>query len=994
MDEKELSLLSHRQIEQLSILRKSSILSKPTDLACLCGYYGGLTGDACRFYTSDDTIAAIDPDGISLSYGAWFDCYAVRPTLKLSSSLFEQISSQIIVDEKGLKKVNYGEYPQQVVAPSWQKLMEREYSKGALRKTSACYVLGDDLRCDVYEYFGKRYIRVLSKSKTLTFSNDFVCSKNNPAWVEISPVEWLVDDDTRTLVAKNGLLSGILYKRYKGSFETSMMKKYLDTHMLRDLFQPYNTHRELADKVAIVNDRVASVLEFLSSHAGMDSALDELYHLLDKYNLKINESYLDANIVSRLYDELLGELEKFLIQKKEKTQKFNEYYNMMDYIQKCIDILNNKTVNNYEDELLNSICSVRNFEIEIVNLGEFIKFLYQCEADILAYVDGSGDISETKYKTLEEFKKIILEKLQSLLVYQNGIGLTILTPEEVKKLEVLKKYGSVSVATDLAILMGSISHYSKDMHGMVGPVWLNSYGGEKEYEYVDVDGKINKSGRSASQAAIRPAFYAGREFSQLLAQSTSKYGILSEVTCGEYPQFVPSKRIQNILGSKFAKGLLKPTGRTYTLICSDNHGHFKPNKVIEYEYNDKKYVLVESESYVSRSLSGGQQIKGRESVWVEVTPVVWLIDKETKMLVSKYALMSGIEFDGLCRDFEFSQVGMFIGKYMARDIFQSTDLNKTIGVGSKTVNAHANEKTSEIATLVEEIKDLLASYYGSEDIMGRVQTLITKYNSDIDKAYDDKNSGFVLTMPDVDKDFLYAKLISDLEDVLSDVKRLSEKYIEYTKMLKLTEKCISILNGDNVEDEDDDLIKDIITIKKVVLPFLNDEGKKSEIIAIFTDYEKEINEYLNGNEDSKIKKYKTLTEYKLAIRKELQPYLINLSTSVRNKDMVNEIKSGYIKMLDGLFVKSKNEYINSFLMEVKKLIDEISVRGNSVEKEKMQKILADKSEFGDDLTENLIIVVSLYKDLYGIVLDIESREKKQMEHDKYKIDIQGFNFSK
>ena len=60
----------------------------------------------------------------------------------------------------------------------------------------------------------------------------------------------------------------------------------------------------------------------------------------------------------------------------------------------------------------------------------------------------------------------------------------------------------------------------------------------------------------------------------------------------------------------------------------------------------------------------------------------------------------------------------------------------------------------------------------------------------------------------------------------------------------------------------------------------------------------------------------------------------------------------------------------------------------------MQKILADKSEFGDDLTENLIIVVSLYKDLYGIVLDIESREKKQKEHEKYKIDIQGFNFSK
>lgn len=47
-------------------------------------------------------------------------------------------------------------------------------------------------------------------------------------WVEVSPVVWLIDKKTKTLISKRGLVSGV----YAENFQ-----KYLDTYMSKDLFQ-------------------------------------------------------------------------------------------------------------------------------------------------------------------------------------------------------------------------------------------------------------------------------------------------------------------------------------------------------------------------------------------------------------------------------------------------------------------------------------------------------------------------------------------------------------------------------------------------------------------------------------------------------------------------------------------------------------------------------------------------------------------------------------
>ena len=98
---------------------------------------------------------------------------------------------------------------------------------------------------DEYEYQGRKFIRVKANSDfdggRFELSNGIEYRDGDFVWVEVSPVKWLVDDRTGTLISKIGLVSGIRYldrgTNYKGNFDRTEMKSYLDKHMSRDLFQ-------------------------------------------------------------------------------------------------------------------------------------------------------------------------------------------------------------------------------------------------------------------------------------------------------------------------------------------------------------------------------------------------------------------------------------------------------------------------------------------------------------------------------------------------------------------------------------------------------------------------------------------------------------------------------------------------------------------------------------------------------------------------------------
>ena len=71
----------------------------------------------------------------------------------------------------------------------------------------------------------------------MTFRND------EYIWVEVSPVKWIIDKETCTLISESGLVAGVKFQKdtqeYYGDFEKTVMYRFLNDYLVKDLFQSY-----------------------------------------------------------------------------------------------------------------------------------------------------------------------------------------------------------------------------------------------------------------------------------------------------------------------------------------------------------------------------------------------------------------------------------------------------------------------------------------------------------------------------------------------------------------------------------------------------------------------------------------------------------------------------------------------------------------------------------------------------------------------------------
>lgn len=282
MNSQDLTLLSEGQIwgndseSQLEVIRKYGTKAAITDLCVLTGSYlcedtdynidedKSLTGRTSWFWTRSDDgnndVRTAEEDGIRHIKCRYKRHGAVRPALQ-SSVIFSQISPNRVRGYNETEEVEYGEYPQNAADSRMQSILEAEYILKAeynrgMNKTGRSYTF-DSVKYDdyntgfkpvtyeEYEYQGKEYIRIKANSvfvgKRFLLSNDVKYRNGDYVWVEVSPVKWLIDDRTGILISKKGLVSGIRFldknTNYKGDFDRTEMKEYLDRYMLRDLTQ-------------------------------------------------------------------------------------------------------------------------------------------------------------------------------------------------------------------------------------------------------------------------------------------------------------------------------------------------------------------------------------------------------------------------------------------------------------------------------------------------------------------------------------------------------------------------------------------------------------------------------------------------------------------------------------------------------------------------------------------------------------------------------------
>ena len=281
----------------------------------------------------------------------------------------------------------------------------------------------------------------------------------------------------------------------------------------------------------------------------------------------------------------------------------------------------------------------------------------------------------------------------------NNQDLTLLSEGQIwgndkeSQLEVIREYGTKAAITDLCVLTGSYlcedTDYNIDedssLKGRTSWFWTRSDDNADDVRTVIGTGDRNGTYRYRRDGAVRPVLQSSVIFSQISPNRVRGYNGTEEVEYGEYPQYAADSRMQSILELEYNRGM-KKTGRSYTFDSvkyDDYCTGFKPVTYEEYEYQGKKYIRIKANSDFGGNkfkLSNGAFYRDDDYVWVEVSPVKWLIDDRTGILVSKIGLVSGIRFLGRNHNYkgDFSRTEMkeYLDRYMIHDLTQTATFTR------------------------------------------------------------------------------------------------------------------------------------------------------------------------------------------------------------------------------------------------------------------------------------------------------------------------------
>ena len=272
---------------------------------------------------------------------------------------------------------------------------------------------------------------------------------------------------------------------------------------------------------------------------------------------------------------------------------------------------------------------------------------------------------------------------------------TFLTEEQCfgsDKLNILKKRGTKAAISDFSILLGgyvdNYEHIEGDssLEGRTGYYWTKSDDGDNDACVVNNTGGSDYNNVIRRNGGARPAL----PFSSIdriptngVSGRRAKDGIL-EVEYGYYPQNAVSKDMQTRLEREYSSGRIRKTGNGYTTDSRPYDAYdayddsFLAQRHEEYEYNGKRYVRVQANSYYDEkdfTLSNGEDYCDGNSVWVEVAPVKWLVDERAKMMITEKLIFAGVQFNKErnyhTRDFDKTDIKTFMDRYLARDLVQA-----------------------------------------------------------------------------------------------------------------------------------------------------------------------------------------------------------------------------------------------------------------------------------------------------------------------------------
>lgn len=263
---------------------------------------------------------------------------------------------------------------------------------------------------------------------------------------------------------------------------------------------------------------------------------------------------------------------------------------------------------------------------------------------------------------------------------------TVLRMDQVygnNKLDVFNRYGSETEVTSFAISRGTEYYQLKGVDN-VSPL-----AGRYVCEYwtsTKVDNSVSKCyvyGRQKlseevawnDNIGVRIAIPLDQIRDEIEGTYSEEYGRgeIKVVIYGEYPQEVLSTEDEKKLNDYYEAGQLKATGKSYSawgycneLFYDGTERVFERDQYPEFEFKGKKFVRAKNSVFENGT---------SRDIWVEVTPVEWLVDERTGLAVTKKCILGGIPL---------SRKGIFLGDFertLVQDFLDnefSYDVNKKI----------------------------------------------------------------------------------------------------------------------------------------------------------------------------------------------------------------------------------------------------------------------------------------------------------------------------
>ena len=158
--------------------------------------------------------------------------------------------------------------------------------------------------------------------------------------------------------------------------------------------------------------------------------------------------------------------------------------------------------------------------------------------------------------------------------------------------------------------------------------------------------------------------------------------------------------MQEKLERAYRSGIISKTRNSYTTDSREYNDYYKkfvPKQHEEYKYNGKRYVRVEANFDLEGeglTLSNGEKYRNGDYVWVEVSPVKWLVDEKAKVMLTDRLIFSGVQFNNTRDhhqiDFNRTDIKIFMDRYLSRDLTQSRGIAEQARTSIKEANKNEN----------------------------------------------------------------------------------------------------------------------------------------------------------------------------------------------------------------------------------------------------------------------------------------------------------------